>query len=284
MPFLSSSGISPLNIIRGGAAGEVAPLLLDLYPATAAYSVRKLRTAYSGSAIRVRETASGLNNEQDIGFDVDGNLDTTALLSFTGAGDGFVTTWYDQQGSDNAVNATAAQQPQIVSSGSVIIEGTLPTVEFLGAQQLTKSSTALSDVSLFTVMTSNNVSSEMTAINLQDGTNTCFLHLNRSTNNSLVYGSFNGTAVSQEGGNISGQLLASGFSISNASANLFIDGVDVNQAYLGRSNFGNSTIGSRSGSFWFTGNVSEVIYYNSSQSANRTAIEANINSYYSIYP
>jgi len=257
-------------------------LLLDTYPATAAYSLRKIRTAYSGSAIRVRRSLD--NAEQDIGFDGSNNLDTSSLLSFVGANNGFVTTWYDQQGSDNATNVTAAQQPQIVSSGSVIYEGSLPTLDFAGAQQLIKSSTALSDVSLFTVMTSNNASSEMTAINLQDGTNTCFLHLNRSTNNSLVYGSYNGTAVSQEGGNISGQLLASGFSISNSSANLFIDGVDVNQAYLGRSNFGNSTIGSRSGSFWFTGNVSEFIYYNSSQSANRTAIEANINSYYSIYP
>ena len=257
-------------------------LLLDTYPATAAYSLRKIRTAYSGSAIRVRRSLD--NAEQDIGFDGSNNLDTSSLLSFVGANNGFVTTWYDQQGSDNATNVTAAQQPQIVSSGSVIYEGSLPTLDFAGAQQLIKSSTALSDVSLFTVMTSNNASSEMTAINLQDGTNTCFLHLNRSTNNSLVYGSYNGTAVSQEGGNISGQLLASGFSISNSSANLFIDGVDVNQAYLGRSNFGNSTIGSRSGSFWLTGNVSEFIYYNSSQSANRTAIEANINSYYSIYP
>jgi len=257
-------------------------LLLDTYPATAAYSLRKIRTAYSGSAIRVRRSLD--NAEQDIGFDGSNNLDTSSLLSFVGANNGFVTTWYDQQGSDNATNVTAAQQPQIVSSGSVIYEGSLPTLDFAGAQQLIKSSTALSDISLFTVMTSNNASSEMTAINLQDGTNTCFLHLNRSTNNSLVYGSYNGTAVSQEGGNISGQLLASGFSISNASANLFIDGVDVNQAYLGRSNFGNSTIGSRSGSFWLTGNVSEFIYYNSSQSANRTAIEANINSYYSIYP
>ena len=257
-------------------------LLLDTYPATAAYSLRKIRTAYSGSAIRVRRSLD--NAEQDIGFDGSNNLDTSSLLSFVGANNGFVTTWYDQQGSDNATNVTAAQQPQIVSSGSVIYEGSLPTLDFAGAQQLIKSSTALSDVSLFTVMTSNNASSEMTAINLQDGTNTCFLHLNRSTNNSLVYGSYNGTAVSQEGGNISGQLLASGFSIFNSSANLFIDGVDVNQAYLGRSNFGNSTIGSRSGSFWLTGNVSEFIYYNSSQSANRTAIEANINSYYSIYP
>ena len=41
--------------------------LLDTYPnAAAAYSVRKLRTAYTGSAIRVRRSSD--NAEQNIGF------------------------------------------------------------------------------------------------------------------------------------------------------------------------------------------------------------------------
>jgi hypothetical protein len=43
-------------------------LLLDLYPnAAVAYSLRKLRNAYSGSAIRVRRSVD--NTEQDFGFD-----------------------------------------------------------------------------------------------------------------------------------------------------------------------------------------------------------------------
>ena len=48
--------------------------LLDLYPsAAAAYSVRKLRAAYTGNAIRVRRSSD--NTEQNIGFDATGNLD-----------------------------------------------------------------------------------------------------------------------------------------------------------------------------------------------------------------
>jgi hypothetical protein len=47
---------------------KAQPLLLDLYPnAAVAYSLRKLRTAYSGSAIRVRRSVD--NTEQDFGFD-----------------------------------------------------------------------------------------------------------------------------------------------------------------------------------------------------------------------
>lgn len=56
--------------------------LLDSYPnAAAAYSLRKLRTAYSGSAIRVRRSSD--NAEQDISF-VGNDLDTTSMLDFVG--------------------------------------------------------------------------------------------------------------------------------------------------------------------------------------------------------
>jgi hypothetical protein len=95
------------------------PLLLDLYPSAAvAYSIRKLRTAYTGSAIRVRRSSD--NTETDIGFS-GANLDTAALTSFCGSGNGFVTTWYDQSGNaKNATQTTAGNQPQIVSSGSYL--------------------------------------------------------------------------------------------------------------------------------------------------------------------
>ena len=49
--------------------------LLDLFPnAAAAYSLRKLRIAYSGNAIRVRKEVSAVSSETDIGFLIDGSL------------------------------------------------------------------------------------------------------------------------------------------------------------------------------------------------------------------
>jgi len=95
---------------------KASPLLLDLYPdADAAYSLRKLRTAYSGSAIRVRRSSD--NAEQDINF-VGNELDTGSLLSFVGAGDGFVSIWYDQSGSGNNITQlTATSQSRIVIGG-----------------------------------------------------------------------------------------------------------------------------------------------------------------------
>lgn len=106
-------------------------LLLDAYSgATVAYSVRKLRQAYTGSSLRVRRSSD--NTESDIGF-VNNELDTASLLSFVGAGDGFVTTWYDQTGNGfNTIQPTAAQQPRIVNSGvtEVNVNGK-PTIRFI---------------------------------------------------------------------------------------------------------------------------------------------------------
>jgi hypothetical protein len=79
-----------MPVILGGNTGiylasltPLAPsLLLDDYPnAAVAYSLRQLRTAYTGAAIRVRRSSD--NAEQDINF-VSGDLDTQSLLDFVG--------------------------------------------------------------------------------------------------------------------------------------------------------------------------------------------------------
>ena len=55
--------------------------LLDTYSgAAAAYSLRLLDSTYTGSAIRVRRSSD--NTEQDIGFNVFGELDTVSLGGF----------------------------------------------------------------------------------------------------------------------------------------------------------------------------------------------------------
>ena len=112
--------------------------LLDTYPnAAAAYSVRALRIAYTGSAIRVRRASD--NAEQDIGFTLFGDLNTTALTSFCSGTNGFVTTWYDQSGNGrNALQPTAANQPQIVSGGTVLTENGKPCVNFTSTDKRLK--------------------------------------------------------------------------------------------------------------------------------------------------
>lgn len=100
--------------------------ILDSLPATAAaFSVRRLRSSYSGFLLRVRRSSD--NTEQNIGFTIGGHLDTAALTGFCGSDSCFISTWYDQSGNGrNAVQATAANQPRIVNAGSVDMAGGAP--------------------------------------------------------------------------------------------------------------------------------------------------------------
>jgi hypothetical protein len=103
-------------------------LPLDAITAAAAYSTRRVRTGYTGQAMRVRRSSD--NVEQDIAFTATGDLHTAALLTFVGANDGFVTTWYDQSGNSRHVTqATAANQPQIVTAGVVNTENGKPVID-----------------------------------------------------------------------------------------------------------------------------------------------------------
>lgn len=125
-------------IINPYRFGTVPTPVIDVMGVSAshAYSLRKLRAAYAGSSVRVRRSSD--NAETDIGFTVMGDLDTAALLTHVGAGDGFVTTFYDQSGNArNLTQTTAANQPQIASSGAMItIVGSMPGMLFDGSNDL----------------------------------------------------------------------------------------------------------------------------------------------------
>lgn len=78
---------------------------------------RRLLGSYTGPLIQVRRSSD--NTVLDINAKSDGNLDTTALLSFCASGNGFVTKIYNQSTSLNMEQSTAASQPRIVSAGSL---------------------------------------------------------------------------------------------------------------------------------------------------------------------
>ena len=111
-------GFRPNNKMFGG--GGATSYLLDTYgSANFAYSIRKLSSSYTGACMRIRRSSD--NAEQNINF-VSDYIDTASMLSFVGAGNGFVTKWYDQSGNANdSLQTTAAGQPQIISSGSLVV-------------------------------------------------------------------------------------------------------------------------------------------------------------------
>ena len=295
---LADSGVvedyACLNLDVKDLITEPAPFttgLLEFYPgAAAAYSLRQLRRSVSPYAIRVRRSSD--NTEQDIGFNSNGELDTNALLDFAGSGDAWVTTWYDQSSNGNdATQGTNDNQPQIVSSGSLITENGKPALQFDGSDDFMTSGDYIVELSqnpasLFCV--SNQTPPAIAQYILSEG------DVVSPYSSNFILGSalageilwVNGTTL---GTMQAGQVLI-GFDWDETNATAFINGsqsgsptpVTANTetslySYIGR----NATTGS-SGTF-FTGKIQELITYKSDQSSNRTGIETNVNDFYSIY-
>jgi SPP1 family predicted phage head-tail adaptor len=263
-----------------------AGLLLDLYPSAAtAYSLRKLRTAYTGSAIRVRRSSD--NTEQDIGF-VGNDLDTTALTTFCGAGNGFVTTWYDQSGNaNNATQTTQASQPQIVSSGVIVLINTKPGLSFNGSSyrfNLPTISFSLNSISVIGVIKSNNLASNGFAFANPDS-NRIYLGFILSSISYFGYGnsatSFNlgASTTNQELHELYSGINSNAYKNANSSTQITSSTANENGADISIGSYGR--VGTLAN--FYNGNIQEIIFYTTNQSSNRTGIESNINTHYAIY-
>lgn len=110
--------LAPFSFLGGAAANLF--LLDEISGGEFAYALFQLKSTAT-NCIRVRRSSD--NSEQDFGF-VAGALDTSSLLSFVGANNGFIVTWYDQTGNGyNATLSTASQQLRIVTSGAMTTLG-----------------------------------------------------------------------------------------------------------------------------------------------------------------
>lgn len=255
-------------------------LLLDLYPsAAAAYSVRKLRSAYTGSAIRVRRSSD--NAEQDIGFTALGNLDTTTLTSFCGAGNGFVTTWYDQSGNArNATQSTAANQPQIVSSGNVILNNGKSALQNTSDTQilyLTRTNLGTQH-SFFAVIDYTSTGKEFLGDFGSGPPSWAFYQNDGQYGAQGVLGASNvALSVNQSLFELhrNGQTGIANYQNGSQSGTTF--------SLSSNNDFYLSNLGGESTIYSFIGYMQEAIIYPTIQFSNRSGIASNINSFYSIY-
>lgn len=101
------------------------PSLLALSPA-AAYSLRSFDSSADPNVVNVRRSSDNATQDFKASEITDGTLAT-----YVGSGnDGFVTEWYDQSGNNvTATQATASDQPKIVSSGTVVLENGKPAID-----------------------------------------------------------------------------------------------------------------------------------------------------------
>jgi sugar lactone lactonase YvrE len=105
------------------------PPLNTVGSSVAAYSVRKLRSAYTGLCMKIQRSSD--NSQMDIGFGVNGLVNSSQILSFTGSGDALVVTWYDQSGnSRNLANYYGTSEAYIVRAGVLQTVNGLPTLNF----------------------------------------------------------------------------------------------------------------------------------------------------------
>ena len=266
--------------INGLTIPSAAAFLLDTYTgASAAYSVRRLNSSYTGACMRVRE--DGGNTETDIGFDSNGDLDTAAIASHCGANNGYVRYWYDQStaggtgSGDDAGQATAASQPQIYD-GAMITENGKPAVKCTGGQ-------------LPTGMTAGSITGDF-----------YFLHVwtydgNAPSARTMYFGTGAHQLVSsttvryQIGGNrnftvptmsVNDQILSSlhrsSSTMAYAHQGSAISSVSDSTA-LALTHVGHNTPSS------YRGVWQEVIMWDANHTSNRSAIETNVNNYFSIY-
>ena len=270
---------------RAAAAVNPSPstsYLLDTYSgATAAYSLRKLRTAYTGNAIRVRRSSD--NTTLDVGFKADGTLDTAPMLSFVGAGNGFVSIWYDQSlNSFDLTQNTSTNQLRIINAGTLDVLNGKPSLynQAGGINRFLK------------VSFGANLAQPNTYFHLGSHSTSGYLFDNYSV--SVQSAIYQGTSTSMR--LYAGVDLNLSFTPSITTQRLVFTMANSTTSRIGVNGAtgvtGNSGTGYMNGlTLGAAGNNSlgsqayhqEFIVFNSNQTTNRTGIETNINAFYTTY-
>jgi hypothetical protein len=277
-----------LKMVRTTTAAAT-DLLLDTYTgAAAAYSVRKLDKDYTGSCMRVREDSG--DTETDIGFDSNGDLDTSAIATHCGSANGYVVTWYDQSGnSNNATQGTSGSQPQIYNGTAVITENGKPAVSFDGTNDefdISYSGLNINNLSVATVwQDAVGGGGDRMHFTLNNGSNQQYWHYVQAGVDRFWYAgnsamNFGTTDTNQHlslliAGSTSGAARFYRDSVeASTTATLVSDVVNTAEQKLGNFYTGN---------FWWDGTTQEFIVWGADQFNNRTGIQSDINTYFSIY-
>lgn len=285
-----------LNPYRFAAPPVGGGYVVDDYSPDAAWSLREIASAYVDvDIITVRE--SGGNTTQS--FTATEITDGT-LTTFTGANNGFVTNLVDQTGGGaDLVQNTLTQQPQIVSAGTLLTDGTNPWTDWSGTadQQMAtvaSNSWLTGDYSVFWVGQNDIATRTHYMWGNSDLTTQERRSLANFSNNNLIAvfnGSNTGTSLSTW---TNGQLalvscIATDMVTSGShTMDTWVDGAG-NSQWTGtglstpdNSRFivGSPVLGS-SANEW-NGRFSECLVFGSDQTSNRSGIDSNITTHYGL--
>jgi len=290
--------------------------ILDTYPTSIhhAYSLRKLKSNYTGFCLRVRRTAA-TSTEVNVSFDVLNTISLQSKVTYVSgtatnaktlgqfaaiAGYGtadagvtanqniFVVTWYDQSGNGkNPTNSNAGQQPRLVNSATADLERSGGKVAVRGIKSNSTRLTILD-----TTANINNISSYFVGAffsnttpsigyGLSTGISRWYFPNGNGTNVFYSYGTTTTTMLS-EAIDTTRRLyhLSAPSPLNSAVAQGWTNGIPKATVLLASGAITSIQLFTQAAAY-FDGYIQEVISWQSN--TNRAEKETNINNYWQIY-
>lgn len=313
-----------INPYRFGTTTPSFTGFLDLYPGAAyAFSTRRLSSTYTGSALKLRESAT--NAEANVAFNTSNEVSlasvvtitnagtsgwtigqTMPLSTFVGSNNAFVTTWYDQSGNNRHVlNGTSLTQPTFITGGVIeTVTGigvSRPAIKFTGASStiLSKAGGVLniSDTVNFSgviAVAKFDVAAQQVLFNdtLSSNSRYGFCMQNVSANDKVGFTYRNTTYTTPQvkiaATNVNGLKLNLQMAINSPYTTTFNASIYENTVLsTGTSNapFASGTAAISFGTTG-TGKFAELIAYQTATNfvgTNKTGMENNVNTFYQIY-
>lgn len=260
------------------------------------YSLRKLTDQVNDNyCCDVRR--EGQSAVQRIGFDQFGNLDVRALEAYANGSAVYVQNWFDQSGEGNhLVQSDHDHQPQICDdSGNVFRQNDLPTIKFVSGSAANQSflnsnnEPALTGVARMDVYVVRNPTDQRYilfhggdqgagplsyVVADEDGVTNIDSNWRRANGTHKIY--YNGTEVPVIAGTTTRKDLFDAMVIDELALEVNEDCSTVTAnwedfrvcGYFGRG---------------IDGFISEILFYDTDKTADRTDIQDNINDYYNLY-
>jgi hypothetical protein len=283
--------INPYQV-QAAADAIVTPPFDDYGSPSAGYSMRKLDSSYSGSAIRVREDSG--NTEADIGFDSSGDLDINSpsgLLAHVGSNSGFIVKWYDQSGNSyDITQVTTTAQPKIVDSGSVVEINGKPAILYDGSTDFMVQTSSMgfngstAEVNQYSVQ--QMLSSDVTSIYI-GGQNNVYYWVLQSGSSSTAIDSYCGPPTFYKNGTvISSPTRDSLFTAYNTDAQTLASLTGLNMQYFNTTpttNFNISNALGGSSGWRMNAYIQELLFWRATDLPTQADVETNINDYYTIF-
>ena len=308
---------SILDIDGVAVPAAVAPPLDTYTGAAAAYSVRLLRTAYTGDIMRVRRDSD--NVEADVGFDGSNKLSLTSPISNTSDAqsytdfadfvdhtgtptDAFVRYWYDQASTNDVGQPTAGSQPKIYDATTGFIqEGSTgnekPAIDIINyGLHATGLSYSITNASVFAVAKKDSVlvSYLSTLWRLGDGatrqneftiwhdkTNRDTINIRREESSTVTNASATGVTEVLSQHIMTGMQTSTQMLAYVNGTNKITQSLTPSAISLTSIDIGAEFINQLG--VQYEGRIQEVVIYHSDQSSNRAGIETNLNDFFNIY-